>query len=89
MFALLFKRMLSLVAQSAAGSVVVCCSVTMGAVVTGAVTAAAGFCTMMRDATRRSPVPLYWMEIGLPGEIRSSVTGAPDSSTLVVCLVTT
>ena len=43
----------------------------------------------MREATRRSPVPVYSIESGLPGEMRSIATGAPDSSTIVVCLVTT
>ena len=38
--------------------VLVCCSVTAGALVTGAVTVA-GRCTTIRDATRRSPEPVY------------------------------
>jgi hypothetical protein len=43
---------------------------------------------MMREATIRSPVPVYWIDSGLPGEMRSIDSGAPDSSTIVVWLVT-
>ena len=67
--------------------VLVCCPVTAGTVVT-VVVAGAARCTTTRDATSRSPEPVYWIESWLPGEMRSIATGAPVSSTIVVCLVT-